>query len=296
MPSLTIAASRPNSRRRSKLEVFLRNPRGMVSIIVILLFLAMALLPNSLLPADPNKQALRSRFQPPVWVEGGSWARPLGADNLGRDILSRTLRGARISLLTTAASVALGAILGVTLGLIAGFYGGWFDEVISRLMDIQLAFPLMLLMIAIVGVLGSSLPVLVAALAISAWPRYARLIRGSALTLRGREFIEASHALGSRSLRTLFKHVAPNAISPIIVFTTFELSRIILIESSLSFLGLGVPPPTPSWGSIVADGRTYLLDSWWISAFPGIMIVVLVLAFNSLGDVLRDLLDPQVRG
>lgn len=288
-PSLT-------RRRRSKLAKLLRNPKGVVSAGVVVLFLVMACLPNFMLPGDPYKQTLRNRFQPPAWVEGGSWANPIGADNLGRDLLSRTLRGARISLLTTAASVALGALLGVTLGLLAGFYGGWFDEVISRLMDIQLAFPLMLLMIAIVGVLGASLPVLVSALAVSAWPRYARLIRGSALALRGREFVEASYALGSRSLATLFKHVGPNAISPIIVFTTFELSRIILIESSLSFLGLGVPPPTPSWGSIVADGRTYLLDAWWISAFPGLMIVVLVLAFNSLGDVLRDLLDPQVRG
>lgn len=284
------------TKRRSKLTKFLRSPKGMVSAVVVVLFLAIACLPSFMLPADPYKQTLRQRFAPPVWIEGGSWANPLGADNLGRDLLSRTLRGTRISLLTTAVSVALGALLGVTLGLLAGFYGGWFDEVISRLMDIQLAFPLMLLMIAIVGVLGASLPVLVSALAISAWPRYARLIRGSALALRSREFVEASYALGSRSLGTLFKHVAPNAISPIIIFTTFELSRIILIESSLSFLGLGVPPPTPSWGSIVADGRTYLLDAWWISAFPGAMIVVLVLAFNSLGDVLRDLLDPQVRG
>lgn len=287
----------PGSRRGPNPFVrLMRTPRGAASVIVIVLFFVMAALPNALLPNDPNRQSLRNRFQPPVWVEAGSWDRPLGADNLGRDLLSRAMRGARISLLTTAVSVALGALVGVALGLLAGYYGGWLDEVVSRLIDIQLAFPLMLLMIAIVGVLGSSLTVLVSALALAAWPRYARLIRGSVLSLRSREFVEASRAMGSHSLQTLARHVMPNAISPIIVFTTFELSRIVLIESSLSFLGLGVPPPTPSWGSIVADGRTYLLDAWWISAFPGLLIVVLVLAFNTLGDVLRDILDPQLRG
>jgi peptide/nickel transport system permease protein len=273
----------------------LRRPVGVLSLGIILVFFIAALLPTEFLPHDPSRQSLRSRFQPPVWVEGGSWLHPLGADNLGRDLLSRVIRGARVSLLTTTLSVALGALVGIFLGLVAGYFGGWIDEIISRLIDVQLAFPLMLLMIAIVGALGASLAVLVAALALAAWPRYARLIRGSALTLRNQEFVEASRALGGTSLGTLFRHVAPNALSPIIVFTTFELSRILLIESALSFLGLGVPPPTPSWGSIIADGRAYLLDAWWISALPGLVITLLVLAFNFLGDALRDALDPRVR-
>jgi ABC-type dipeptide/oligopeptide/nickel transport system permease subunit len=281
-------------RRPGVLAKLLRRPVAIVSLGVILTFFIAALLPNQFLPHDPTRQSLRSRFQPPVWMEGGSWRHVLGTDNLGRDLLSRAIRGARVSLLTTTLSVALGAMVGVLLGLSAGYFGGWIDEVLSRLMDVQLAFPLMLLMIAIVGVLGASLTVLVAALALASWPRYARLIRGSALALRDREFVEASRALGATQLGTLFRHVAPNALSPVIVFTTFELSRILLIESALSFLGLGVPPPTPSWGSIIADGRAYLLDAWWISAIPGLLITLLVLAFNFLGDALRDALDPRV--
>lgn len=284
-----------SSRRTGPLAAIARRPAGLISLLVIAAFLTAALLPDGALPHDPTRQALRARMAPPVWIEGGSWSHPLGADNLGRDLLSRVIRGARVSLLTTSLSVLVGATLGAILGLIAGFFGGWIDEVISRLMDVQLAFPLMLLMIAIVGALGASLHVLVAALALAAWPRYARLVRSSALELRGREYVEASLALGRSRLGTIARHVAPNAASPMIVFTTFELSRILLIESALSFLGLGVPPPTPSWGSIIADGRAYLLDAWWISALPGLAIVILVLAFNFLGDALRDALDPRLR-
>lgn len=294
MAEAASTAMPPRLSGRRLLRALLR-PRISVPILIIGVLLVVACLPDGALPQSPTQQSLRNRFQPPVWAEGGTWDRPLGADNLGRDLLSRTLRGARVSLLTTVLSVALGALAGVLLGLLAGYFGGWIDEIISRLMDIQLAFPLMLLMIAIVGVLGASLVVLVAVLALSAWPRYARLIRGTVLSLRSRDFVEASRALGARGLWTMARHVLPNAVSPVIVFTTFELSRIVLLETSLSFLGLGVPPPTPSWGSIVADGRTYLLDAWWISALPGLFIVVVVLAFNTLGDGLRDLLDPQIR-
>jgi ABC-type dipeptide/oligopeptide/nickel transport system permease subunit len=282
-------------RRKGPWQRLMARPSGVASLAIIIVFFMAALLPTEALPHDPTRQNLRARMAPPVWIEGGTWNHVLGADNLGRDLLSRVVRGARVSLLTTALSVLFGAVVGIMLGLVAGYYGGWLDELISRLIDVQLAFPLMLLMIAIVGALGASLTVLVAALALAAWPRYARLVRGSALELRHREFVEASRALGRSSLGTLFKHVAPNAASPLIVFTTFELSRILLIESALSFLGLGVPPPTPSWGSIIADGRAYLLDAWWISALPGLVIILLVLAFNFLGDALRDALDPRLQ-
>jgi peptide/nickel transport system permease protein len=188
----------------------------------------------------------------------------------------------------------MGAMVGIVLGLVAGYYRGWLDEVISRFIDVQLAFPLILLMIAIVGIMGASLTVLIVALSLAAWPRYARLIRGSVLSIRTQDYVESARALGSSNMKIIFRHIAPNAMSPVIVFTTFELSRILLIESALSFLGLGVPPPEPSWGSIIADGRAYLLEAWWISALPGIAIVLVVLAFNFLGDGLRDLLDPRL--
>ena len=281
---------------RSRLRRFLLRPANFLSLIVLIIFFAAALLPTPLLPHNPTQQSLRARFTPPVWSEGGTREHLLGTDNLGRDLLSRIVRGARASLLITSLSVLAGAALGIVLGLLAGYFGGWTDEVISRLIDVQLAFPLILLMIAIVGLLGASLTVLIAALSLASWPRYARLVRGSTLSIRSQEFVEGAKALGSSSLPIIFKHVAPNVLAPVIVFTTFELSRILLIESALSFLGLGVPPPQPSWGSIIADGRSYLVDAWWVSALPGIAIILVVLAFNFLGDGLRDYLDPRFSG
>lgn len=282
-------------RARSRVARFLLKPVHLLSMFILTFFFVAALLPDQALPHDPVRQSLRARFTPPVWLEGGTATHLLGTDNLGRDLMSRVIRGARTSLLITTLSVLLGAFIGVALGLIAGYYGGWIDQVISRLIDVQLAFPLILLMIAIVGIVGASLTVLVVALSLAAWPRYARLIRGSALTLREQDFVEGARALGRRNPTIISRHVAPNALSPVIVFTTFELSRILLLESALSFLGLGVPPPAPSWGSIIADGRAYLVDAWWVSALPGLAIVAVVLAFNFLGDGLRDLLDPRAR-
>jgi ABC-type dipeptide/oligopeptide/nickel transport system permease subunit len=281
---------------RARWRRFLFRPTTFLSLLVLTVFFAAALLPQAALPHNPTQQSLRTRFTPPAWVEGGSSRHLLGTDNLGRDLLSRIVRGARASLLITTLSVLAGASIGVVLGLLAGYFGGWLDEVISRLIDVQLAFPLILLMIAVVGLLGASLTVLVAALSLAAWPRYARLVRGSTLSIRGQEFVEGAKALGGRPLPILFKHVAPNVVAPVIVFTTFELSRILLIESALSFLGLGVPPPQPSWGSIIADGRSYLVEAWWVSALPGIAIILVVLAFNFLGDGLRDYLDPRFSG
>ena len=281
---------------RSRLRRFLLRPANFLSMLVLAIFFAAALLPTALLPHNPTQQSLRARFTPPVWAEGGTREHLLGTDNLGRDLLSRIIRGARASLLITSLSVLAGAALGIALGLLAGYFGGWTDEVVSRLIDVQLAFPLILLMIAIVGLLGASLTVLIAALSLASWPRYARLVRGSTLSIRSHDFVEGAKALGSSSLPIIFNHIAPNVTAPIIVFTTFELSRILLIESALSFLGLGVPPPQPSWGSIIADGRSYLVDAWWVSALPGIAIILVVLAFNFLGDGLRDYLDPRFSG
>jgi len=292
---MTSAQTVPIRRQKTPLARFFLKPVNLFSLLILVVFIVAALLPDSALPHNPTQQSLRGRLTPPAWAESGNANNLLGTDNLGRDLLSRILRGARTSLLITSLAVFGGAIIGGTLGLLAGYFGGWFDELVGRLVDIQLAFPLILLMIAVVGVVGASTTVLVIMLAIAAWPSYARLLRGQAMSLRNLEYVDAAKALGRPSWQIALRHLAPNTLAPVIVFTTFELARTLLLESSLSFLGLGVPPPAPSWGSIVADGRSYLVDAWWVSALPGLAIVLVVLALNFLGDALRDLLDPRTR-
>lgn len=278
--------------RRRQLR-FWRNPKNLISAIILVAFAVAALLPTSSLPHDPTKQDLRARLKPPVWVEGGTSTHVLGTDNLGRDVLARVVSGARATFVTVTLSAVAAALLGATLGLLAGYYRGWVDEVISRVIDVQLAFPTMLLMIAVVGLLGQSLWVLVGTLALAVWPAYARLMRAAVLGLRDLDFVAASRALGTPDAGLIVRHIAPNTVSAMIVFTTFQLSQLLLIESALSFLGLGVPPPATSWGAIISSGRAYLLDGWWVAALPGLAIIVVVLAFNFLGDGLRDLLDPR---
>ncbi len=283
-------AERPRHFRR-----FLVNPKNFISILILIAFAVTAVLPNSVLPHDPTRQNLRARLQPPTWVSGGTAEHLLGTDNLGRDVLARVMRGARATFVTVLLSAVAAAVLGSALGLLAGFYRGWVDEVISRLIDVQLAFPTMLLMIAVVGLLGQGLWVLVGTLALAVWPAYARLMRAAVLGLRDLDFVAASRALGTPDAGLILRHIAPNTVSSMIVFTTFQLSQLLLIESALSFLGLGVPPPATSWGAIIASGRAYLLDGWWVAALPGLAIIFVVLAFNFLGDGLRDLLDPRQR-
>ncbi|HET9026695.1 MAG TPA: ABC transporter permease [Trueperaceae bacterium] len=283
-------AERPRRLRR-----FLVDPKNFFSILILIAFAVTAVLPNQVLPHDPTRQNLRARLQPPTWVSGGTPEHLLGTDNLGRDVLARVMRGARATFVTVLLSAVAAAVLGSALGLLAGFYRGWVDEVISRLIDVQLAFPTMLLMIAVVGLLGQGLWVLVGTLALAVWPAYARLMRAAVLGLRDLDFVAASRALGTPDAGLILRHIAPNTVSSMIVFTTFQLSQLLLIESALSFLGLGVPPPATSWGAIIASGRAYLLDGWWVAALPGLAIIFVVLAFNFLGDGLRDLLDPRQR-
>lgn len=201
--------------------------------------------------------------------------------------------GTRTSLMIAVLAVLVSAGLGVGLGAAAGYYGGWFDNVMMRLVDVQLAFPIILLVIAVIAVIGPSLAVLVVLLGLSGWPSYARLVRADVLKVKSLEFVEASRATGSRGLRILLRHVMPNVASTIVVFGTFELARILLLESAVSFLGLGVQPPNPSLGTMIADGQEYIYSGWWVSALPGVVIVLAVLAFNFLGDGLRDALDPK---
>lgn len=278
---------------RGRWKRFFRSPKNLFAILVLLAFVSATLVPDALLPKDPVKQNLLLRLKPPFWAEGGSTAYSLGTDSLGRDMASRVIRGSRTTFVTISLAAALAIILGTVLGICAGYLGGWADEIISRLIDIQLAFPSMLLMIAVVGFFGRSLPVLVVTLAISSWPSFARIVRGAVLGIRGEEFILAVKALGGTDGRTMLRHVLPNALSTIVVYASFQLSTMLLVESALSFLGLGVPPPAASWGSIIASGRAYLLEGWWVAGLPGLAIIAVVLGFNFLGDGLRDALDPR---
>src|SRR5690606_29138170 len=207
----------------------------------------------------------------------------------------RTVAGTKVSVVIALVAVLISATLGIGLGVAAGYFGGIVDSVIMRLVDIQLAFPLLLLIIAVIAVVGSSLPILILLLGISGWAQFARLVRAETLRVRTLEFVEASRALGTSSLRLVIKHVLPNISTTIIVVGTFEIARVFLLESAVSVLGLGVQPPTPSWGTTIADGRNYVYEGWWIATVPGVAIVLAVLAFNFLGDGFRDVLDPKTR-
>lgn len=270
-----------------------RDRFGVIGAVILVALSVVALWPTSHLPHDPYRTTLRNRLSPPMGFAGSSSDHLLGTDNLGRDLLSRIMLGTRTSLMIAVLAVLVSAGLGVGLGAAAGYYGGWFDNVMMRLVDVQLAFPIVLLVIAVIAVIGPSLAVLVVLLGLSGWPSYARLVRADVLKVKSLEFVEASRATGSRGLRILLRHVMPNVASTIVVFGTFELARILLLESAVSFLGLGVQPPNPSLGTMIADGQEYIYSGWWVSALPGVVIVLAVLAFNFLGDGLRDALDPK---
>jgi peptide/nickel transport system permease protein len=266
-----------------------------IGIVIILAAVTMALFAPYLAPHPPLKQDIMLRLKPPGTMDLRSgktlW---LGTDHLGRDVLSRIIYGSRISLIVSLSAVIASAAIGLTLGLLAGFYRGWLESVVMRLVDLQMAFPFILLALAIVALLGPSLGNIILVFAVTAWPVYSRTIRGMVLTYQEREFIQAARALGSSDFRIMFLHLLPNLVSPMLVLASFEVARMILLESALSFLGLGVQPPTPTWGSMLADGRDYIRDAWWIAAFPGLAIMVTAAGINFLGDGLRDWFDPTL--
>ncbi len=277
------------------LRVLFSSPLTVFGFLLLLLFTVASAWPVSWLPHDPYLLDLSLRFIPPAWQEGGQAAYPLGTDSLGRDIVSMIIHGSRSSFMVVSLSGSLALIVGLAAGLIAGYRGGLIDDLLMRLVDIQLAFPLVVLVIAIVAALGPSLFNLVLVLAISGWAPFARIVRGSVLSVREKEFVHAAHAIGAPDSRIILRHVLPNIGTPLIIFTTFDLARLLLLEASLSFLGLGVQPPTPSLGSMIADGRQYIFEAWWASALPGMVILLAVLACNFIGDGLRDMLDPRSR-
>ncbi|UBV44688.1 ABC transporter permease (plasmid) [Deinococcus taeanensis] len=253
--------------------------------------LAAVLFAHLLFPAGTDTMDLTARLSPPTF----SGTHPLGTDPIGRDVLARVVYGGRISLLVGIVSVSLSAVIGILLGLFAGFYRGRLDAFLMRLADIQLAFPFILLAMTVIAILGPGLWKLIAVMVASQWAQYTRLVRGQVLALREREYVQAANALGASNSRLIFRHIVPNALGPVIVLATLNIANNILLESGLTFLGLGVDPQVPSWGGMLADGRTYLQSAWWVSVFPGVAITLTVLGFNLLGDWLRDHLDPQGR-
>jgi len=275
-----------------------RRTRGLViaggSFVTLLVVMAAAA--PLLAPHDPVRQSLRARLAAPTLSAPDGKAHLLGTDHLGRDVLARAIFGARVSLLVGFAAVLVGGVVGAALGLLAGFRRGWTDTVIMTLADAQLAFPFILLAIGIIAVLGPSFPTLILVVGLSGWVAYARIIRAQVLVLRSREFVDAIHGLGGSVARIVVRHILPNVVSSLVVIATLELARAIVLEATLSFLGLGIQPPTPSWGGMVHEGREYLDSAWWISTVPGLILMTTSLVVSRTGDWLRDLLDPTLRG
>lgn len=258
-----------------------------VSLWIIIGIILVAVFADIIAPYDPIEPDYSAS------VEGPSLEHPLGTDLTGRDVLSRIIYGARVSLLVGVVAVSIAVTLGVAIGSIAGFRGGYTDEVLMRGVDVMISFPSLVLALALVGAIGASLQNIIIVIALVYTPQYARLIRGDVLSVKEEEFVEAARGTGLSELKVLRKHVIPNAFTPVFVQATFHVATAIIFEASLSFLGLGVQPPTPTWGVLIADGRQYLPEGWWISTFPGLAIMVTVLAFNIFGDGLRDEIDPK---
>lgn len=280
---------------RETLQALGRSPGAVVGGALFALIIATSLFFPLIYGRDPLDQDLLARLTPPFWQEGGSLAHLLGTDNLGRDVLVRILYGSRVSLMVGFAAVLVASVMGVILGLISGYYGGRTDSVIMRVADVFMAYPFMLLTISFIAVLGNSIFNLILVLGISDWVTYARTIRGSVLSIKEKEFVTAARSVGTRHRTILFRHIFPNVLSPILVLGTVRVANIIIWESGLSFLGMGVPPPMPTWGRMLAEGRVYIADSWWLVTLPGLAIMLTILSINLLGDGLRDALDPRLR-
>ena len=261
---------------------------------ILAIALTVAAFADAIAPHGYDDQDLALALQPPVGV-GGTWNNALGTDALGRDVLSRIIYGARTSLLLALASVLLAAAGGVTLGLVSGWAGGRSDAAIMSVVEAQLSLPYLLIAIAFMALLGPSLANLVIVLVLRSWVVYARLVRVAVLSMKSREFVTVAVALGATDGRILFRHIAPNVLAPALVVSSFQLAELIIVESSLGFLGLGVQPPTPSWGSMLSQGREYIATAWWLVTFPGLAIIITVLGANLFGDALRDALDPRLR-
>jgi len=246
-------------------------------------------------PYDPLKGSLANRLRPPVWQQGGSIDYLLGTDKLGRDMLSRLIYGARVSLAVSLAAIVVGGVVGTVLGLMSGYFGGRVDAVIMRLVDISLSFPTILVALVLVAAIGPSFWTVIFVVVVFLWARYARLVRGETLSIKERDFVARARVAGASHTRIMRRYILPNVVNSLVVLGTLQVGYVILLESTLSFLGAGLPRPTPAWGLMIADGRELIVTAWWVSMFPGLAIMLTVLALNMLGDWLRDHLDPKLR-
>lgn len=278
-----------------QLEQLWRNKTAVAGLLVITLFVLTAILAPFLSPHNPVEVSLYDQIKPPIWEEGGTWKNVLGTDDLGRDILSRLVYGARVSLFVALATVGIAVFFGSFLGAISGYYKGFLDNIIMRFMDILLAFPHILLAIVIMAYLGPGLTNAMIAIGIIYIPRFARIVRASVLEECEKDYVTASRSVGARDWRIIFVAILPNCLAPLIVQTTLGFASAILDAAALGFLGLGAQPPTPEWGAMIAMGRSHILRAWWVMTFPGIAILFAVLGFNLFGDGLRDALDPRLR-
>ena len=268
----------------------------LLALFILFVVAVVAMFGPAFSPMDPNRQNIMLRLAEPGAAGARGAIHWLGSDGLGRDVLSRLLYGARISLLVGICAILVGGTIGVVAGLVSGYFGGWIDDIIMRLGDIQLAFPFILLAIMFLVVLGPGVGNLILVLGIGQWVTYARIVRAQTLSLREKEFVEAARALGDTTPSIIFRTILPNIVAPLTVIASFNVAAVILSEAALSFLGLGVPPEVPTWGSMLAESREQLLaNKWWLAVFPGLAIVVTVLSFNILGDWLRDFLDPRLK-
>jgi peptide/nickel transport system permease protein len=274
---------------------FVKDPSAVFGGVIIAVLLIAAIGAPIFAPDNPNKTNLVLRNTPPAWESKGSTTHLLGTDPVGRDMLSRLIYGARISLFVGITVTILASVVGIVLGLIAGYYESWPEEIIMRISDLFLAFPFILLAITIISVLGAGLTNLILVLVVTGWVQYARLVRGQVLSVKQNQYVDAARVAGAPSWRILMRHILPNVAASVIVLATLQVAFVLLTEAALSFLGLGVNPSIPTWGSMVSDGRLYIYNAWWVITFPGLAIMVAVLGINMVGDWLRDILDPTLR-
>jgi|SRR5690625_4680352 len=277
-------------RRNHKLRP---NGPALVGILLLLAFIVFAIGGTAVAPVNPLQPDLANRLLPPAWVDGGTTKYLLGTDQLGRDILSRLFVGSRIAILVGLLGVGLALTIGVVLGVISGYFGGWIDSLIMRITDTLVAIPNVILYLTVLGVFGPSLGLLVAVVGFINWTTFARVVRGEVLAVRELEHVEAARANGQRTAAIIVKQVAPLIVAPIVVVATLNVAAVVILEASLSFLGLGVQPPTVTWGRMLADGRQLLATAWWVASFPGVFITLLSLSLILIGDWLRDVLDPR---
>jgi ABC-type dipeptide/oligopeptide/nickel transport system permease subunit len=293
VPAVAAEVELPRGGRRFLREL-LRNPKGLTGFVLVLSVLLIALFAPVIATNDPAEQVITHRFLPPFWAEGGKLTHPLGGDNLGRDIFSRVVHGTRISVVVALIVIAVIVVFGTAVGLASGYFGRLVDSILMRIVDFQLSFPFILLALLLLAILGKSFWTLVLALSVAFWVNIARLVRGETMRIRSLEFVQAARGIGVPEWRIITGHILPNTLPALVVLATLDVAVIVLAEAAMSFLGLGIQPPTPSWGTMISDGRNYLYEAPWMTLAPGLGIMLTAIGINLLGDFLRDTYDPRM--